>query len=94
MEEMRKNTPATMEEIRQDRQWQVAKSNQFIQKTRFNMDLMQQKIILHIISKIKPQDTELQQVYSFNYFDFCRLCGKPQPKGGKDFAEFKESLLN
>jgi len=93
MEEMRKNTPATMEEIRQDRQWQVAKSNQFIQKTRFNMDLMQQKIILHIISKIKPQDTELQQVYSFNYFDFCRLCGKPQPKGGKDFAEFKESLL-
>lgn len=93
MEEMRKNTPATIEEIRQDRQWQVAKSNQFIQKTRFNMDLMQQKIILHIISKIKPQDTELQQVYSFNYFDFCRLCGKPQPKGGKDFAEFKESLL-
>lgn len=93
MEQTRRNTPATIEEIRQDRQWQVAKSNQFIQKTRFNMDLMQQKIILHIISKIKPKDTELQQVYSFNYYDFCRLCGKPQPKGGKDFAEFKESLL-
>lgn len=94
MEEQRRKTPATIEEIRRDRQWQVAKSNQFIQKTRFNMDLMQQKIILHIISKIKPKDTELQKTYTFNYYDFCRLCGKPMPKGGKDFVEFKESLLD
>lgn len=94
MDQQKRNTPATIEEIRKDRQWQVAKSNQFIQKTRFNMDLMQQKIILHIISKIKPMDTQLQQTYSFNYYDFCRLCGKPQPKGGKDFAEFKDSLLD
>ena len=93
MDEFKNNLPASLEKIHQDRQWAVAKSNQFIQKTRFNMDLMQQKIILHIISKIKPEDTELQKSYSFNYYDFCRLCGKPQPKGGKDFAEFKDSLL-
>lgn len=94
MDNQRNNVPATIEQIRKDRQWQVAKSNMFIQKTRFNMDLMQQKIILHIISKIKPSDSDIRDTYTFNYYDFCRLCGKPRPKGGKDYVEFKESLLD
>lgn len=103
MGEQNKITRATPEEIRKDRQWLVAKSNYFIQKTRFNMDLMQQKIILHVISKIKPTDPVMtpgegdiktSKIYKFNYFDFCRLCGKPQPKGGKDFAEFNAALLD
>ena len=103
MGEQKNITRATPEEIRKDRQWLVAKSNNFIQKTRFNMDLMQQKIILHVISKIKPTDPvmtpgegdiQASKIYKFNYFDFCRLCGKPQPKGGKDFAEFNAALLD
>lgn len=52
----------------------VIKSNKLIQKSRFSLSILQQKIILYIISQIEPRDQELK-IYEFKITDFCRVCG-------------------
>lgn len=52
----------------------VVKHNDLIQKSKFSLSLQQQKILLYIISKIKPTDTEFQE-YTFTVKEFCRVCG-------------------
>ena len=49
------------EEVRLAR---VRKANELIQKSRFSLSLQQQKIILYLISKIQPTDTEFHE-YKF-----------------------------
>ena len=52
----------------------VVKSNELIRKSRFSLSLTEQRIVLYLISKIKPNDTELLE-YDFNIKDFCEVCG-------------------
>ena len=52
----------------------VVKSNDLIRKNRFSLSLTEQRIVLYLISKIKPQDTVLLE-YDFNIKDFCEVCG-------------------
>ena len=52
----------------------VNKSNELIQRTRFNFSLQEQKIILYLISHITPYDKEFK-LYEFNIQDFCKVCG-------------------
>lgn len=52
----------------------VVKSNELIRKSRFALSLTEQRIILYLISKIKPGDTELLE-YELNIKDFCEVCG-------------------
>ena len=52
----------------------VVKSNDLIQKTRFNLSLQEQKLILYIVSKIKPTDTDFEE-YSIDIRDVCAIFG-------------------
>lgn len=52
----------------------IRKANALIQKSRFELTEQEQKIILYLISKIKPTDTDFEE-YSFSIKDFCEVCG-------------------
>lgn len=68
----------------------VRKSNELIQKSRFNLSLQQQKIILFLISQITPYDEEFK-TYHFNIIEFCNICGI-DIKGGKSYEELKDNI--
>ncbi len=67
-------TPEQAIPVQEERSLLVVKSNELIQKSRFNLSTSEQKIILYLISKIKPSDTEFHE-YEFSVSDFCRICG-------------------
>ena len=58
----------------------VVKSNALIQKSRYSLTLAQQKQLLYIISKIKPNDNP-ETEYTFNIRDFCKVCNLPLDTG-------------
>ena len=76
--------------LEEERNQLVVKSNALIQRTRYSLNTQQQKIILYLISKIKPDDDELRE-YDFDLKDFCRVCGIEY--NGKNYANIKESIL-
>lgn len=76
--------------LEEERNQLVVKSNALIQKTRYSLNTQQQKIILYLISKIKPDDDELRE-YDFDLKEFCRVCGIEY--NGKNYANIKESIL-
>lgn len=69
---------------------QVNKSNELIQKSRFNLSLQEQKIILYLISHITPYDQEFK-LYEFSIMDFCKVCGI-DPDGGKNYRDIKAAI--
>lgn len=70
----------------------VRKANELIQKARFSLSLQQQKIILYLISKIKPTDTDFHE-YVFEIKAFCEACGIDSD-GGTIYSEIKEAIKN
>ena len=68
----------------------VFKSNDLIQKSRFNLSLQEQKILLYLISQITPYD-EHCQLYEFSISDFCRICGM-SPTAGGNYTELKSAI--
>lgn len=64
----------TEEEKKKQQYALVVKSNDLIRKSRFSLTLTEQRIILYLISKIKPNDRDLLE-YEFNIKDFCEVCG-------------------
>jgi plasmid replication initiation protein len=56
------------------RDYKVVKSNDLIQKSRFQLTPQEQKIVLYLISKIKPNDVTLKE-YAFGVGEFCKVCG-------------------
>lgn len=68
----------------------VTKSNELIQKSRFDLSLQQQKIVLYLISKITPYDDDFK-LYTFSIREFCRICGLDADNGG-NYALLKEQL--
>lgn len=65
----------TQMEITEDaRNYKVTKSNALIQKTRFNLSLLEQKIIAYLCARIEPTDAELR-TYTFDIQEFCEICG-------------------
>ena len=77
------------EEVRLAR---VRKANELIQKARFSLSLQQQKIILYLISKIQPTDTDFHE-YKFEIKAFCEACGI-ESDGGALYSEIKEAIKN
>jgi hypothetical protein len=51
--------------IPEEQGYNVIKRNDLIQYSRYNLTIQEQKIILYLISKIAPSDTDLK-LYSFN----------------------------
>ena len=68
----------------------INKSNELIQRSRFNLSLQEQKIILYLISQITPYDHEFK-LYEFNIIDFCKVCGI-DPDGGKNYRDIKAAI--
>ncbi len=64
----------TEEEKQKQRYSLVVKSNDLIRKNRFSLSITEQKIVLYLISKIKPTDTDLFE-YDFDIKEFCEVCG-------------------
>lgn len=68
----------------------VVQRNDFIQKSRHQLSLQEQKIVLYLISHIKPDDVDFtEQVFSIA--DFCRFCGMDE-KNGKNYSDIKNAL--
>lgn len=62
------------QEIREERSLFVVKSNALIQKTRYELSLEEQRLLLYIIAKIKPDDERLK-LQEFTIRDYCEVCG-------------------
>jgi plasmid replication initiation protein len=76
--------------INEARGFTVVKANDLIQKSRFNLSLEEQKILLYLISKIKPDDIAMVQ-YVFSVKDFCEVCGLDEKNGG-NYNYIKQTL--
>ncbi len=73
----------------------VTKANDLIQKSRFNLSLQQQKIVLYLISQVTPFDEDFK-LYEFSIAEFCRVCGIDDNNGkiyqAKEFIACKVLL--
>ena len=68
----------------------VVKANDLIQKSRFNLSLQQQKMLLFLISQVTPYDEEFS-VYEFSIQEFCRVCGI-DIASGKNYQDVKQCI--
>lgn len=76
--------------ITEIRNYKVVKANELIQKSRYNLQVQEQKIILYLISKIKPENMELKEHF-FEIKDFCRICGLDDTSGA-NYKYIKQTL--
>lgn len=65
--------------------------NAIIQKCRYDMTTLQDKILLYMISKVKPTDTG-DEVYNISIRDYCEMCGI-ELDSGKSYQNLKEAIL-
>lgn len=77
-------------DIVQQRSYTVVKSNEIVQKARYDLNITELKLLAFIISKIKPTDTELQE-YQFPVKDFCQVCGIDYTNG-RNYQRIKDTL--
>ena len=70
-----------METIEDQRLYRIVKSNDLIQKARFDLSLEELKVLAFIFSKVKPSDKEFK-LYTFSIVEFCKVCGINQDSGG------------
>ena len=81
------------------RDYIVAKSNQIVQKSRYDFSVTEQRTIAYICSKIKPiemidrsKGVPFQLEYDFNILEYARVCGLID--NGKLYNEVKTTLKN
>ena len=74
------------------REYQVVKNNDLIQKSRHQLNAQEQKIILYLITKIKPEDVDFK-LYDFKIQEFCEVCGIDMTNGG-NYTYLKETIKN
>ena len=80
----------TYNDITEFRDKTVIKANELIQRSRFNLSLQEQKVILYLISQIEYADTDFK-LYDFSIVDFCRVCGI-ETDNGKNYINLKNTL--
>lgn len=76
--------------LTKERSFKVVKSNDLIQKARFDLNAQQQKIIYWLISKIQPDDTELKTI-DFKLIEFCKICGINY-NSGTNYKQIKDAI--
>lgn len=72
------------------RDGEVRKANALIQKSRYSLSTQQQKILLYLISQIKPYDDDFK-LYEFDIIDFCKVCGI-DCSSGKNYETLKQQI--
>lgn len=73
-----------------DRSFYVVKGNELITKSRYGLSMEKSKILLYLISRIKPND-EASTIYTMNINDFCRVCGY-DTNNGYYFSSIKRDI--
>ena len=77
-------------EISKQRSYSVVKSNEIIQKARYDLTISELKTLAYIFSKIKPNDKEIQD-YTFSVKEYCQVCGIDY-KNGNNYINIKKNL--
>ncbi|MCL2400510.1 MAG: replication initiation protein [Defluviitaleaceae bacterium] len=77
-------------EITKSRGYLVVKRNDFIQKSRHQLSLQEQKVVLFLISRIKPTDVDFEN-QEFSITEFCKICGIDYDNG-KNYSNLKNTL--
>lgn len=67
----------------------VVKSNTIIQKSRYKLSAQEQKLLLFIISKIKPTDKEFKSIV-LSLKQICKVCGITY--NSKNYINFRNSI--
>lgn len=87
-------------EIEKKRELKVFKSNELVQKSRFDLSVTEQKTLAYICSMIKPRTTEEQILksdyvleYEFDIREYCKVCGISYDSG-RNYAMIKNTLKN
>lgn len=79
---------------KQERDTLVVKQNDLIRKTKYDLSSQEQKLLLYVISKIKPEDTDLSG-YEIDLSNLCEVCGiQKQAKTFRDFVQILKSLAD
>lgn len=84
---MKKLNQFQREERKYNRELSIYKSDEMIQKGRYNLSVQEQRTILYAISKIKPEDTYLTE-YTFDINEFYQIIGWKN----ESYTEFKAML--
>ena len=76
--------------IKAERSLSVVKQNDLVQKARYKLDLVQQKTIMYLISKINSiKDVEFQEI-TVDIKDLCEIMGVQY--NGKNLKDFKDNI--
>lgn len=84
--------------LREKRDFKVSKSNQLVQKARYELSHAEQKTANYICSMIKPR-TDFEKVnktpfileYEFNIREYCKVCGIDY-SGGQNYKDIKATI--
>ena len=90
MGQIKENIQELEQKMMELRGYKVVKSNDLIQKARFQLSLQEQKVILYLISKIQPNDNELKE-HEFFITEFCNICGIDKDNG-KNYKNVKNTI--
>lgn len=73
----------------------VRKSNELIQNSRFSLSVLQQRMVLYVISQLDESIKEKNFALDVYISDFCRICGLNggERVGGRQFEEIKKSMI-
>jgi plasmid replication initiation protein len=77
-------------ELSEIRSYKVVKANDLVQKARFQLTMQEQKIVLYLISKIKPEDKDFMH-QNFRITEFCKVCGIDYDNG-KNYKNVKDTI--
>ena len=77
---------------RESQEQYVVKSNELIQKGRYNLTVQQQKLVLYAISKIKKGD-QADKWYELSIDEVCSVIGVELDTGGTYYRRIKDDFL-
>jgi Protein involved in initiation of plasmid replication len=77
-------------ELAQLRNQKVIKSNELVQQRTHMLSVQEQKIVLFLISQLKPEQKEFDY-QTFDIIDFCEMCGIDH-RSGKHYAALKSAI--
>lgn len=72
------------------KEYYVAMGNDLIQKTQWNLTTLESKLMLYMVSKIKPDDAPFTE-YPFTVNEFIKFCG--MNSSGRTYVYVKEALV-
>lgn len=82
---------STPDTIIAERRMTVAKHNSLVRDMRYDLNLREQKVLLYLISKIKPEDDKSSK-YQISVTTLCDVCGIDQSRG--NIIELRKIMLD